>query len=106
VKAEFTNHSHFNIIKFLYQFKDDNKFYKLDEQELNLESKKETYRYIYNLRNDALICTDREVYQIDEDYYSVENFGNTEEIRAKILPKGIAVMESLQEKKNTLVSEN
>jgi hypothetical protein len=97
MKADFTNHSHFNIIKFLYQFKDDNKFYKLDEQVLNFESKKETYRYIYNLRNDALICTDREVYQNDEDYYSVESFGNVEEIKAKILPKGIAALESLQE---------
>jgi hypothetical protein len=49
------------------------------------------------LRNDALICTDREVYQNDEDYYSVESFGNVEEIKAKILPKGIAALESLQE---------
>jgi hypothetical protein len=99
VKAESTNHSHYQIIKFLYQFKDDNKFYTLDENVLNIQSKKETYRYIYNLRNDALICTDREVYQVDEDYYQVEHFGHGEEIKAKILPKGIAVMESLQENK-------
>jgi hypothetical protein len=46
-----------------------------------------------------LICTDREVYQVDEDYYQVEHFGHGEEIKAKILPKGIAVMESLQENK-------
>lgn len=97
MKADYTNHSQYEIIKFLYQFKDDNKFYRLDETVLNMQSKKETYRYIYNLRNDALISTDCEVYQVDEDYYQVEHFGHQEEIKAKILPKGIAVIENLQE---------
>lgn len=90
MNVDFTNPSQFEIIKFLYQFKDDNKFYKLDVQ-----SKKESYRFIYNLRNNAFICTDREVYCKDEDVYYAEHFDKTEEIRAKILPKGIAVMETL-----------
>lgn len=101
MNTNFTNASQFEIIKFLYQFKDDNKFYKLEEHLLNGESKKETYQYIYNLRDRALICTDREVYCNDEGYYFAEHFNNSEEIRAKILPKGIAVMETLYKDKSS-----
>ena len=95
MNTNFTSASQFEIIKFLYQFKDDNKFYKLEEHLLNSESKKEVYQFIYNLRDNALICTDREVYCNDEGYYFAEHFNNSEEIRAKILPKGIAIMETL-----------
>ncbi|HSU48975.1 MAG TPA: hypothetical protein VLJ41_00210 [Segetibacter sp.] len=95
MNTNFTSASQFEIIKFLYQFKDDNKFYKLEEHLLNSESKKETYQFIYNLRDNALISTDREVYCNEDGYYFAEHFNNSEEIRAKILPKGVAVMENL-----------
>lgn len=90
-----TNDPYLKIIKFLYQFKDDNKFYKLDENVLNLESKREKYISIYNLREKALIATDSEVYFNDTDNNIVEFFNDPEGIRAKILPKGIMAAEAI-----------
>lgn len=94
VKVSFKHKEELEIIKFLYQFKDDNKFYKLDELPLNVQSEEEKYRFIYTLRDNALIGTDREVYVTKTGKYYADQ-SNNYEIRAKILPKGISVVDSL-----------
>lgn len=99
MNTELTNEPTFKIMKFLYQFKDDNKFYKLDEKMLNIASKKEKYISIYTLRDNALIATDSEVYYNHADNSGIDHFNNPDEIRAKILPKGIVVVESFLKKK-------
>lgn len=81
----------FEVIKFLYQFKDDNKYYKLDKDVLDDE---EIYKVIYTLRDNALIATDREIYYNNSAQRFVYNY-NTDEIKAKILPKGIVAVEAL-----------
>jgi hypothetical protein len=98
VKVDIKHYAQFEIIKFLYQFKDDNKFYKLEEGLLNIQSQREIYTFLYNLRNSAFIGTDCELYHNDKGEYFVEHFSNINEIRARILPKGIAAIESLTEK--------
>lgn len=81
----------FEVIKFLYQFKDDNKYYKLDKDVLDNE---EIYKVIYTLRDNALIATDREIYYNNSPQRFVYNYNN-DEIKAKILPKGIMAVEAL-----------
>lgn len=81
----------FEVIKFLYQFKDDNKYYKLDKDVLDDE---EIYKVIYTLRDNALIATDREIYYNNSAQRFVYNY-NSDEIKAKILPKGIVAVEAL-----------
>lgn len=81
----------FEVIKFLYQFKDDNKYYKLDKDVLDDE---EIYKVIYTLRDNALIATDREIYYNNSAQRFVYNYNN-DEIKAKILPKGIVAVEAL-----------
>jgi hypothetical protein len=95
MNTELNSHPQFEIIKFLYQFKDDNKFYKLDESLLNIQSKKEKYILIYTLRDHALIATDSEIYYNHADNSVVDHFNNSGEIKAKILPKGIVALETL-----------
>ena len=84
----------FEIIKFLYQFKDDNKYYKLDNDLLNDRSKEEKYNLIYTLRDNAMIATDREIFYNNSANRFVFSY-NDDEIKAKILPKGIVAVESL-----------
>ena len=98
MKIDFTNPPHFEIIKFLYQFKDDKKFYKLEDGLLKVESSEEKYRFLYTLRNNALISTDREIYNNNEGAFYAETFNHDEEIRARILPKGVEVLESFLNK--------
>lgn len=81
----------FEVIKFLYQFKDDNKYYRLDKDILDDE---EIYKVIYTLRDNALIATDREIYYSNSAQRFVYNY-NKDEIKAKILPKGIVAAEAL-----------
>lgn len=82
------------IIKFLYQFKDDNKYYRLDRDLLNDKSNEERYDLIYILRDNAMIATDREIYYNNSAKRVVYNYNN-DEIKAKILPKGIMAVETL-----------
>jgi|GEM_PF-6257479 len=98
MKKEFTQEHQFEIMKFLYQFKNDNKFHQIDERLLNIPSPNEKYRMIYTLRDSALIATDREVYYNPSNNSLVVDFNHTDEIKAKILPKGIVAVESLQQK--------
>ncbi len=84
-------------MQFLYQFKDDNKFYKLNEEVLKSEENN-FFSIIYNLRSDALIGTDCELYTTPEGKYVADEFNYSSEIKAKILPKGIAMVETLLKK--------
>ena len=83
------------IIKFLYQFKDDNKFYRIDTDLLTDQSHQEKFNIIYTLRDNALIATDREIYYNNSVKRFVDQNNKSEEIKAKILPKGIKAIESL-----------
>lgn len=96
--TEFTHTPEFEIMKFLYQFKNDNKFYTLDEELLNIQSQKDVHYSIYTLRDNALIATDREVYYNHADNSLVDLFNTSGEIKARILPKGIVAVESLLQK--------
>ncbi len=87
------DHQH-EIIRFLYQFKDDNKYYQLDKDLLTDKSREERYKVIYTLRDDAMIATDREIYY-NNSTNRVVYYYNNDEIKAKILPKGIVAVESL-----------
>jgi hypothetical protein len=98
MNTELTREPGFEIIKFLYQFKDDNKFYKLDEKLLNIPSKKQKYISVYDLRDNALIATDSEVYYDHTENSIIDHLTNTDDIRAKILPKGVVAVEALLQK--------
>lgn len=84
----------FEIIKYLYQFKDDNKFYKLDENSLRIRSEKEKHISIHTLRDNAFIATDTELYYNHNEENLTGYFTTPEEIRARILPKGVVAVES------------
>ena len=83
------------IIKFLYQFKDDNKFYRIDADFLTDQSHEEKFNIIYTLRDSALIATDREIYYNNSIKRFVDQNNSSDEIKARILPKGIVAVESL-----------
>ncbi len=85
----------FEVIKFLYQFKDDNKFYRIDKNLLNDKSHEEKFSIIYTLRDNALIATDREIYYNHSVKRFVDHSNSNDEIKARILPKGIVAVESL-----------
>jgi hypothetical protein len=104
VKVDFKDQPQFEIIRYLYQFKEDNKFYKLEECLPDVPSNKEIYKFIYNLRDSAFIGTDCEVYQTNEGHYFPEQFDNGGEIRARILPKGVAAIESILKKDGSNIS--
>lgn len=87
-------HQH-EIIRFLYQFKDDNKFYRIDANLLTDKSHEEKFNIIYTLRDNALIATDREIYYNDSVKRYVDQNNKSDEIKARILPKGVATIESL-----------
>lgn len=92
---DFTPEHQQEIIKFLYQFKDDNKFYKIDANLLTDKSHQEKFNIIYVLRDNALIATDREIYYNNSIRRFVDQNNSSEEIKARILPKGIVAAESL-----------
>lgn len=84
----------FEIIKYLYQFKDDNKFYKLDENLLKIRPGKEKHISIHTLRDNALIATDTELYYNHNEENLTGYFINPEDIKARILPKGVVAVEA------------
>ena len=89
-----TQNEQLELMKYLYQFKDDNKFHKLDKNLLNQKSHEEHYHLIYTLRDNALIATDTEIHFDDSKNKFVAHFSHQEEVKAKILPKGIAAVET------------
>ncbi len=91
----FTQDHQLEVIKFLYQFKDDRKFYKIDKNLLSDKSHEETFSIIYTLRDNALIATDREIYYNPSVKRFVDHTNNNDEIKARILPKGIVAVEAL-----------
>lgn len=91
----FTQEHQHEIIQFLYQFKDDNKFYRIDKSLLNDKSHEEKFNIIYILRDNALIATDREIYFNNSVNRYMDQNNKSDEIKARILPKGIAAAESL-----------
>lgn len=90
-----TQDHQYEIIRFLYQFKDDNKFYRIDKTLLNDKSHEEKFSIIYILRDNALIATDREIYYNSSVKRYVDQNNKNDEIKARILPKGIVAVESL-----------
>ncbi len=90
-----TSENHFELMKYLYQFKDDNKFYKIDKEVIKAKCTQEQYNLIYTLRDKALIATDREIHYNHKNNTYVDAFNSTDEIRARILPKGVMEVESL-----------
>ncbi|WP_018615469.1 hypothetical protein [Segetibacter koreensis] len=95
---ELTPEHQFEVIKFLYQFKEDNKFYRIDKNLLSDKSHEEKFRIIYTLRDNALIATDREIYYNHSAKRFLDYSNTSDEIRARILPKGIEVVEASSEK--------
>ena len=92
---DFTKENQFEVIRFLYQFKDDRKFYSIDKNLLTDKSYDEKFSIIYTLRDNAMIATDREIYY-NPSAKSFANHSNAnEEIKARILPKGIVAVETL-----------
>lgn len=91
----FTQEHNNEIIQFLYQFKDDNKFYRIDLNLLNDRSHEEKFSIIYILRDNAFIATDREIYYNSSIKRFVDQNNKSDEIKARILPKGILAAESL-----------
>lgn len=91
----FTHEHQYEIIQFLYQFRDDNKFYRIDTSLLNDQSHEEKFNIIYTLRDNALIATDREIYYNNSVNRYVDQNNKSDEIKARILPKGIVAVESL-----------
>ncbi len=94
MEKNFNQEHQFEIIKFLYQFKDDNKYYRLDTDLLNDKSHHEKDNLIYTLRDNAMIATDREIYYSSSANRFIHNYNN-DEIKVKILPKGIVAVEAL-----------
>ena len=95
MQKELDQDPQFEIIEYLYQFKDDNKFYSLNKDLLNQQQQKEVYYSIYVLRDQALIATDREFTFKHSDEISNEYFSISDGIKAKILPKGIKAVEAV-----------
>lgn len=95
MNKDFTHDHQFEVIKYLYQFKDDRKFYKIDKNLLTDKSHEEKFSIIYTLRDNALIATDREIYFDNAVKRFVDQNNSNDEIKARILPKGIVAMESL-----------
>lgn len=95
MNKDLTPEHHHEIIKFLYQFKDDNKFYRIDANLLTDKSHEEKFNIIYILRDNALIATDREIYFNTSVKRFVDQNNQSEEIKARILPKGIVAAELL-----------
>lgn len=95
MNKELTPEHQQEIINFLYQFKDDNKFYRIDANLLTDRSHEEKFNIIYVLRDNALIATDREIYYNNSIKRFVDQNNSSEEIKARILPKGIVAVESL-----------
>ena len=93
---QFTQDHQFEVIKFLYQFKDDNKFYRIDKALLTDKSYEEKFSIIHTLRDNALIATDREIYYNSSVKRFVDHTNASDEIKARILPKGIVAVKSLQ----------
>lgn len=91
----FTQEHQNEVIRFLYQFRDDKKFYEIDTNLLNNKSHEEKFNIIYILRDNALIATDREIYYNTSVNRYVDQNNKTDEIKARILPKGIVAVESL-----------
>ena len=91
---DFTKENQFEVIRFLYQFKDDNKFYHIDRNLLADKSNDEKFSIIYTLRDNAMIATDREIYY-NPSARSFTDQSINEEIKARILPKGIVAVETL-----------
>lgn len=83
------------VIKFLYQFRDDKKFYRIDKNILTDKSLNEKFGIIYSLRDNALIATDREIYYNSSINRFVDHNNTSDEIKARILPKGIVAVEAL-----------
>ncbi len=90
-----TSENHFELMKYLYQFKDDNKFYAIDNAIIKAKCPQEQYNLIYTLRDRALIATDREIHYNQKSNTFVDAFNSTDEIKARILPKGVKAVESL-----------
>lgn len=82
--------SHLEVVRFLYQFKDDNKYYKIGKNVLQAKSHEESHSLIYTLRDNAFIGTDREIHN-----NPAKSKGDSDEIGVKILPKGIVAIERL-----------
>ena len=95
MEQDFTQEHQYEIIRFLYQFRDDKKFYKIDTNLLNDKSHEEKFNIIYILRDNALIATDREIYHNTSVNRYADQNNKTDEIKARILPKGIVAVESL-----------
>ena len=100
MNTNYSDDTQLAIINFLYQFKGDNKFYKLDDAVLNISSKKEKYLSICTLRDKALIATDTEVYSHAGD--GLTNNVYADDIRAKILPKGVVAVETMLQQSPTV----
>ncbi len=93
MNLEYTPENEMEIIKFLYQFKDDNKFYRLENRTGYSRTADEKYSTIYTLRDKALIATDREVYHTSVSSGASQT--DLDQIKARILPKGIVAVELL-----------
>jgi hypothetical protein len=91
----FSQEQQYEIIRYLYQFKGDNKFYRIDSNLLADKSHEEKFSLIYILRDNALIATDREIYYNSSVNRFVDHSNKSDEIKARILPKGIVAVESL-----------
>jgi len=91
---DFTQEHQYEVIRFLYQFKDDNKFYTIDTNLLTDKSHDEKFGIIYTLRDSALIATDREIYYNRTVNRFLDHSNRNDEIKARILPKGIVAVES------------
>jgi hypothetical protein len=92
---DFTQDHQFEVIRFLYQFRDDKKFYRIDQNVLTDKTSDEKFGIIYTLRDNALIATDREIYYNPSVKRFVDHSNSNDEIKARILPKGIVAVESL-----------
>lgn len=92
---DFTKENQFEVIRFLYQFRDDNKFYRIDKNLLIDKSHDEKFSIIYTLRDNAMIATDREIYYNPSVRSFVDHNNSNDEIKARILPKGIVAVETL-----------
>lgn len=97
MEKHLTQEHQLEVIKFLYQFRDDNKFYRIDSGLLDDKSHEEKFRIIYTLRDNALIATDREIYYNKSINRFVDHNNTSDEIKARILPKGIVAVEAFKE---------
>lgn len=93
---DFRQDQQLEVIKFLYQFKDDRKFYSIDSNLLSHTSHEEKFNIIYTLRDNAFIATDREIYYNHSINRYIVQSNSNDEIKARILPKGIIAVESME----------